>query len=101
MPKLYEYLGIIIFFWSNEHEPIHVHGEYQGRESRAEIIIESGDIAKVKVDKVKGRRPLEPNELRQFEAFVELKATDIIQKWINYFVLRKKVNFERITRKIT
>ncbi len=101
MPKLYEYLGIIIFSWSNEHEPIHVHGEYQGRESRAEIIIENGDIVKVKMKKVKGRRPLEPNELRQFEAFVALKATDIIQKWIDYVVLRKKVNFERITRKIT
>lgn len=25
MPKLYEYLGIIIYFWSKEHEPIHVY----------------------------------------------------------------------------
>ena len=27
MPKLFEYLGIVILFYSNEHEPIHVHGE--------------------------------------------------------------------------
>ena len=26
MPKLYEYLGIVVYFYSNEHEPIHVHG---------------------------------------------------------------------------
>jgi hypothetical protein len=26
MPKIYEYLGIIIMFYSNEHEPIDVHG---------------------------------------------------------------------------
>jgi hypothetical protein len=26
MPKLYEYMGIIVPFYSNEHEPIHVHG---------------------------------------------------------------------------
>ncbi len=25
MPKIYEYLGFIFFFYSNEHEPIHVH----------------------------------------------------------------------------
>jgi Domain of unknown function (DUF4160) len=25
MPKIFEYLGIILFFYSNEHEPIHVH----------------------------------------------------------------------------
>ncbi len=24
MPKIFEYLGILIFFYSNEHEPIHV-----------------------------------------------------------------------------
>jgi hypothetical protein len=39
MPKLYEYLGILIYFYSNEHEPIHVHGKHAGRESRAEIIL--------------------------------------------------------------
>ena len=25
MPKIYEYFGFIFFFFSNEHEPIHVH----------------------------------------------------------------------------
>ncbi|WP_219624880.1 DUF4160 domain-containing protein, partial [Vibrio parahaemolyticus] len=31
MPKIYEYLGIILFFYSNEHEPIHIHGKFQGK----------------------------------------------------------------------
>ena len=44
MPKLYEYMGIIVLFYSNEHEPIHVHGKCQGRESRAELIIRDGQI---------------------------------------------------------
>lgn len=100
MPKLYEYLGIIIFFWSNEHEPIHVHGEYQGRESKAEIIIEDGKVVRIDVGDVRGRRPLEATELKHFEEFVSDKANDIVQKWIDYFVLHKKVDFERITRKI-
>jgi hypothetical protein len=100
MPKLYEYFGIIIFFWSNEHEPIHVHGEYQGRESKAEIFIENGKITKINIDKVKGRKPLEANELKKFEDFVTNRSNDIVQKWINYFVLHKKIKFEKITRKI-
>ncbi|MCW5910180.1 MAG: DUF4160 domain-containing protein [Cyclobacteriaceae bacterium] len=28
MPKIFEYLGIVIFFYAHEHEPIHVHGRY-------------------------------------------------------------------------
>ncbi len=42
MPKLFEYLGIAIMFYSNEHEPIHVHGKYQGYESKADFIIDNG-----------------------------------------------------------
>jgi len=100
MPKLYEYFGIIIFFWSNEHEPIHVHGERQGRENRAELIVEGGKIVKIVFGNVKGRRPLELSEFKLFEEFVANKADDIVQKWIDYFVLHKKIDFERITRKI-
>ena len=25
MPKIFEYFGFVFFFFSNEHEPIHVH----------------------------------------------------------------------------
>ena len=41
MPKLYEYLGLIILFYSKDHEPIHVHGKYQELESKTEILFES------------------------------------------------------------
>jgi hypothetical protein len=42
MPKLYEYFGLIIIFYANEHEPVHVHGKCQGRECRA---YRTGDTA--------------------------------------------------------
>ncbi|MFM7374615.1 MAG: DUF4160 domain-containing protein [Chthoniobacterales bacterium] len=44
MPKLYEYLGLDVFFYSNEHQPVHVHGKYQGREGRAELRIVEGRV---------------------------------------------------------
>jgi hypothetical protein len=44
MPKIFEYLGIIVFFYSNEHEPIHVHGRHNGCESKAEFYIVNGKI---------------------------------------------------------
>jgi len=58
MPKLYEYFGIIVLFYSNEHEPIHVHGKCQGRESKAELILENGNVVKINYSPVKGRKPL-------------------------------------------
>ena len=30
MPKIFEYFGFIFYFFSNEHEPIHVHVKHSG-----------------------------------------------------------------------
>ena len=100
MPKLYEYLGIVIYFWSNEHDPVHVHGSCQGRESKAELHIEDGQVKEIRIINVKGRSPLDPAELRNFECLVQQKADEIVQKWVDYFVLRKKVSFEKIAGRI-
>jgi len=100
MPKLYTYFGIIILFYSNEHEPIHVHGKHQGNESKAEIIIEDGEIREIRIKSVKGRKPLQSSTLNNFKIFVETYADEIVQKWIDYFVLHKQVPCEDINRRI-
>jgi hypothetical protein len=100
MPKLYEYLGIIVLFYSNEHEPIHVHGQYQGRESKAELIVENGKVVQIIYSAVKGRQPLSKTELRNFQAVTEHYGEEIIQKWIDYFVLHKPIAARKITQRI-
>lgn len=100
MPKLYTYLGIIILFYSNEHEPIHVHGKHQGNESKAEIIIDDGEIKEIRIKPVKGRKPLKSSILNDFKEFVETYADEIVKKWIDYFVLHKQVSCEDIHRRI-
>jgi len=64
MPKLYEYFGLIFLFYSNEHEPIHVHGRYQHKESKAEIIFEDGKFREVRIGEVKGKEPLDPANMK-------------------------------------
>ncbi len=100
MPKLYEYLGLIILFYSNEYEPIHVHGKYQNTESKAEIIVDNGVIVEIRYLNVRGRRPLPNKQMDDFKVVVEYYAEDIIKKWIDYFVLHKPVSLEIITRRI-
>jgi hypothetical protein len=100
MPKLYEYFGLVILFYSNEHEPIHVHGKYQETESRAELIIDNGKVVEIRYSSVKGRRPLSSKQMENFKAVVEQYAEEIVQKWINCFVLHKPVPSEKITHRI-
>jgi hypothetical protein len=100
MPKLYEYFGLIVMFYANEHEPVHVHGKAQGRESRAEIIVLNGLISEIRYGSIAGRLPLNPNEMRFFEEVVSARAEDIIAKWIDYFVMHRSITPERITRRL-
>ena len=100
MPKIFEYLGIIIMFYSNEHEPIHVHGKYQSWESKAEIIIKDGKIIAIKIKEVKGKKPLQYKELKEFQNFVEKFKEDIVQKWIDYFVYHKSINCIKIEGRV-
>ena len=100
MPKIYIYFGITILFYSNEHEPVHVHGKYQGRESKAALLIEDGKVRKIVLKVVKGRQPLQPKYLKDFESFVNSYSDKIVQKWIDYFVLHKEVICENIERRI-
>lgn len=100
MPKIYIYCGIVIIFYSNEHEPVHVHGKYQGKESKAELIIKDGKVESIIIKSVKGRAPLPANILRDFKKFVNVYAEKIVQKWIDYFVLHKQISCEIIERKV-
>jgi len=100
MPKIYEYLGIIIFFYANEHEPIHVHARYGERESKAEFIIQDGKIVRIIIRAVGNADPLKETELRNFNTFLKVYAERIVQKWVDFFVYKRKVEFERITKKL-
>lgn len=100
MPKLYEYLGLIILFYSNEHEPIHVHGKYQGMESKAEIIFIDGVFQEIRISEVKGKRPLDLKNLKNFKVFVETFRDRIVTKWVDFFIYNKPIQAEIITKKI-
>ena len=87
-------------FYSNEHEPVHVHGKFQGRESRAELVLLNGVVQEILYSDVAGRAPLDTTELRYFQEIVTAKADEIIAKWIDFFVLHKSISPERITRRL-
>jgi hypothetical protein len=100
MPKIFEYLGIVLFFYSNEHEPIHVHGRKGANESKAEFYIINGVIDEIKITSVTGKPPLKNNELKHFKEFLEAHSETIIEKWVDYFIFHKDVDFEKVNIKI-
>ncbi len=100
MPKLYEYLGLVIFFYSNEHEPIRVHGRFGECESKIEIVIENGVVKTLKLKSVTGRKPLAAAQAKDFKKLASVLADEIVQSWVNYFVYHKKIVAKKIAGKL-
>lgn len=69
-------------------------------ESKAEFYIVNGIISEIKVTDIKGAKPLNGKDLKDFQVFLEIYAEQIVEKWINYFIYHKNVEFERITKRL-
>ena len=48
MPTIFEYFGFIFKFYSNEHEPIHVHVIKGEAEVVFEIIVDNAEIVEIR-----------------------------------------------------
>jgi hypothetical protein len=86
--------------YANEHDPVHVHGKCQGRETRAELVIIEGVVQEIRFLRQPGRQALSDSEFRYFEEIVTAKSADIVQKWIDFFVLHKSITPEVISRRL-
>ena len=100
MPKIFEYFGFIFLFYSNEHEPIHVHVIKNGQEIIFEINMLNGVLSDLTVRRPNKMPVLDDKDIAMAEAFVRKYYRNIVDKWVNFFVYKKKVRFTRITKKI-
>lgn len=100
MPDIYKYFGFVFFFYSNEHDPIHVHVQYDHHESVIEIIMKNGKVEEIRVREKQGVPPLSSKDLKVAKEFVRVYADRIVDKWVNFFVKKKRVVCTNITKKI-
>lgn len=75
MPTLFILLGFRFFFWSNEHEPVHVH--ISKGENGAKYNIENMELVE--------NFGFKKNELRLIESILEENKDIIIERWHEYF----------------
>jgi len=100
MPKIFEYFGFIFYFYSNEHEPIHVHVLHGGRESIFDLIMMNGELAEIRMREKHGAEPLPEKDKRTAEQFIRKYHKNIIDKWVKFFVLKQSVRSTNIKKKL-
>lgn len=100
MPKIFEYFGFIFYFYSNEHEPIHVHVIHGNKESIFDLIMMNGELVGINVRNKKGVEALGEKDRRTAEAFIKKYHKNIIEKWIKFFVLKQRIRCTNIRKKL-
>jgi len=70
-----------------------------GLKARQFYIVDA-KIIEIKIKSIKDRKPLSGSKLKDFKVFLEEYADKIVQKWIDYFVYHKDIEFEKITTRI-
>lgn len=73
MPELFRYAGFVFFFFSREHEPIHVHVEGNGGKVIFDIIDEMLVLREI--------YNVKPNDLKRIKRFAQLNIEIIIEEW--------------------
>ena len=100
MPKLIEYFGLVFYFYSNEHLPVHVHVSHAEYETIFELFFDDGKLTDIQLRKVDGIEMLRLKDQKEAMKIVELYADEIAQKWLEFFVLKKKISVLKITEKV-
>ena len=76
MPVILKTLGFVYYFFSNEHEPIHIHVKGKGGFERFDLEPE------VKLTKTKG---LKAKDLKKIEKIVIKRRQYFTNEWHGYF----------------
>ncbi len=77
MPELFRYAGFIFFFFSREHEPIHVHVEGNGGKVIFDIV--DGELIQRELHNIKA------TDLKRTKRFAQLNLDIIIEEWEKHY----------------
>ena len=98
MPIIYEYLGITIGFYSNDHYPVHIHATYNDAVLKVVLHNRDGKVYRTTYHPLKGTFPT--NKLRQLKSFVAKYKEAILFAWEQVFKYNNSIQKIVITKKI-
>lgn len=85
MPQLFKIRGYLVYFWSNENEPlepIHVHVSLgQPSHKSAKIWISQRGKCRLSSNSL----DIEPRKLNNIMKIIEARSDEIIRKWSDFF----------------
>ena len=79
MPEIFRFFGFVFFFYSREHEPLHVHVEGNGGSAR---FVYDDNNSRFNLAESNG---IKTGDLKRIARIVDDNADIIVQTWNRYF----------------
>lgn len=86
MPELFRFYGFLFYFYSKEHEPIHVHVEGSGGLAIFDYDQQKDEFV------VRYRKNIKNNDLKRIQGVIETNKDIIINRWKEYFRRNDRYN---------
>ncbi|MBQ0123125.1 MAG: DUF4160 domain-containing protein [Bacteroidales bacterium] len=77
MPEIFRFYGFSFFFYSREHEPIHVHVE--GNDGYAVYDLDDGSFV------LREKQNIKANDQKKIESVIEENKDIIVKRWKEHF----------------
>ena len=77
MPEIFRFYGFSFFFYSREHEPLHIHVEGNGGMAK---FVWNGMAFELS-----GKQGIKANELKKIKSIIDENADIVINRWKEYF----------------
>ena len=100
MCKIFEYFGFIFYFFSNEHEPVHVHVKHGSEECIFDLIIEDGELIRIERREKSNADPMNSQDAADAVEFIKHYWKEIVEKWVECFVYHRAVKNTKINKRI-
>ena len=86
MPEIFRFFGFVFFFYSREHEPIHVHIEGNG--GRARFVYDAGTNRFHLADS----SGIKAGDMKKIAKIIEDNTDIIVKTWNRYFKIDDQDN---------
>ena len=71
-----------------------------GHEAIFEIMLENGELVEIRRRTSNKILPLSEKDAATAEAFVKKYYKNIVDKWVNFFIYKKRIRSTKITKKL-
>lgn len=86
MPELFRFYGFLFYFYSKEHEPIHVHVEGAGGLAIFDYDDQKDEFI------IRQRKNIKNNDLKRIQEIIATNKDIIINRWKEYFKRNDRYN---------